>query len=176
MLSSVASAIQELTTYGKLMSEGSTREAAGHLKAASSLVRRLPRPKQTTQQGTPLESSFRPTIDSVTFARSGDLYTLLNSAIRQLTEYTQFHFKDEEQLMPQIGIDARYRELHGHLHHDFVAQIGSMWSLRFSTPNAVATLHQYLCSWLALHILGEDQFMARQAARVRQGMSSEEAY
>jgi len=88
MLSSVASAIQELTAYGKLMSEGSTREAAGHLKAASSLVRRLPRPKQNTQQGTPLESSFRPTIDSVTFARSGDRYTLLNSAIRQLTEYS----------------------------------------------------------------------------------------
>ena len=88
MLSSVASAIQELTAYGKLMSEGSTREAAGHLKAANSLVRRLPRPKQTTQQGTPLESSFRPTIDSVTFARSGDLYALVNSAIRQLTEYS----------------------------------------------------------------------------------------
>lgn len=100
----------------------------------------------------------------------------LEETFRQLAEYTQFHFSDEQRMMHAAGLDAGYLEKHDHHHRDFIAQIASMWTSRFSTPNAVGTLHQYLCAWLGFHILGEDQFMARQAAYVREGMSAAQAY
>jgi len=87
MLDRVSSAIAELSEYGRLMADGSTREASGHLKAASNIVRRLPRPWQDIYQGTPSEFSSSPTVDSTLTAASGDVYALVNSAIRQLTEY-----------------------------------------------------------------------------------------
>jgi C4-dicarboxylate-specific signal transduction histidine kinase len=37
-------------------------------------------------------------------------------------------------------------------------------------------LHGYLASWLTVHILGEDQIMARQMDRIRQGMSPQAAF
>jgi hypothetical protein len=83
----VSTAIQELTEYGRLMSEGSTREASRHLRAASNLVRRLPRPKQETYQGTPSDFAWRSTVDSTMVATSSDVYALVDSAIRQLTEF-----------------------------------------------------------------------------------------
>jgi hypothetical protein len=86
-LAAVVTAIQELTQYGKLMSEGSTREASGHLKFASNTLRRLPMPKLEGQQGTPSEMVWRPTGDSITAATSSDRYALVDSAIRQLTEF-----------------------------------------------------------------------------------------
>jgi hypothetical protein len=87
-MAAVVLAIQELTQYGRLMSEGSTREATGHLKESSRLLRKLPNPKLEGQQGTPSELAWRPTGDSIDAARSGDRYALVDSAIRQLTEFT----------------------------------------------------------------------------------------
>jgi hypothetical protein len=88
ILIAVSTAIQELTEYGRLMADGGpTREASRHLSAANNLVRRLPRPRQDTQQGTPSESLMKSTVDSTTIATSGDRYALVDSAIRQLTEY-----------------------------------------------------------------------------------------
>jgi hypothetical protein len=87
LLNVVATAIQELTEYGRLMADGSTKEAEGHLRAANNIVRRLPRPKQEGQQGVPSEIWLRPTIDSTTIATPTDRFSLVNSAIRQLTEY-----------------------------------------------------------------------------------------
>jgi hypothetical protein len=86
-LVAVATAIRELAEYGRLRSDGSTREATVHLRAANNIVRRLPRPKQEGQQGTPSDLPWRPTVDSVSAATSGDVYALVDSAIRQLTEF-----------------------------------------------------------------------------------------
>jgi hypothetical protein len=87
-VTAVVTAIQELTAYGKLMSEGSAREASGHLRTTSNILRRLPNPKQEAQQGTPSELPWRPTVDSISAATSTDRYALVDSAIRQLTEFT----------------------------------------------------------------------------------------
>ena len=87
MFVAVATAIRELTDYGRLMSDGSTREASGHLKAARNIVRRIPRPQQDGPQGTPSDLPWRPAFDSVTAATASDRYALVDSAIRQLTEY-----------------------------------------------------------------------------------------
>jgi hypothetical protein len=87
LLDVVATAIQELTTYSQLMADEKPRQAAGHLRAAHNIVRRLPHPKQDGQQGTPSEIWERPIIDSTTIATPNDRFALVNSAIRQLTEY-----------------------------------------------------------------------------------------
>jgi hypothetical protein len=87
MLSAIAAAIQELTEYGRLMSEEQTKAAARHLRAASNIVRRLPVPEQPGPQGTPSEFIVRPTIDSAMVATPNDRFALVESAIRQLTEY-----------------------------------------------------------------------------------------
>jgi hypothetical protein len=87
MLSAIATAIQELTEYGRLMSEEQTKAAARHLRAAGNIVRRLPVPEQPGPQGTPSEFIVRPTIDSAMVATPNDRFALVESAIRQLTEY-----------------------------------------------------------------------------------------
>jgi hypothetical protein len=87
MLSAIATAIQELTEYGRLMSEEQTKAAARHLRAAHNIVRRLPVPKPFGPQGTPSEFIVRPTIDSAVVATPNDRFALVDSAIRQLTEY-----------------------------------------------------------------------------------------
>jgi hypothetical protein len=109
MLARVASAIAELSEYGKLMAAESTREASGHLKAAGNLVQRLPRPRQDIYQGVPSEFSLV-TSDSTLVATSGDIYSLVASAIRQLTEYGSL-MVDSEHQPPNVPLDATpYRQ------------------------------------------------------------------
>jgi hypothetical protein len=88
-VAAVVNAIQELTEYGRLMSQGSTREASGHLRASNGILRRLQEPKLEGQQGTvPEPAAWKSNVDSINAATSGDRYALVDSAIRQLTEYT----------------------------------------------------------------------------------------
>jgi hypothetical protein len=110
MLGQVASAIAELSEYGRLMADGSTREASGHLKAAGNLVQRLPHPRQDIYQGVPSEFSFAPTADSTLVATSSDIYSLVASAIRQLTEYGSL-MVDSEHQPTNLPLDATpYRQ------------------------------------------------------------------
>jgi uncharacterized protein YjiS (DUF1127 family) len=51
-----------------------------------------------------------------------------------------------------------------------------MWRARAAMKHPAETLHDFLSAWLAFHILGEDQSMARQMARVEAGESAETAY
>jgi hypothetical protein len=109
-LPAIATAIQELTEYGRLMADGSTREASGHLKAASNIVGRLPRPWQDIYQGTPSEFSLSSKADPTLIAASGDVYALVNSAIRQLTEYGSL-MVDSVHQPANLPLDATpYRE------------------------------------------------------------------
>jgi len=110
MLGQVATAIAELSEYGRLMADSSTREALGHLKAAGNLVQRLPRPRQDIYQGVPSEFSIAPAVDSTLVATSGDVYSLVASAIRQLTEYGSL-MVDSEHQATNVPLDATpYRE------------------------------------------------------------------
>jgi hypothetical protein len=110
MLGQVASAIAELSEYGRLMADGSTREASGHLKAAGNLVQRLPHPRQDIYQGVPSEFSLAPTADSTLVATSSDIYSLVASAIRQLTEYGSL-MVDSEHQPTNLPLDATpYRQ------------------------------------------------------------------
>lgn len=95
---------------------------------------------------------------------------------KQLADYAREHFHDEETLMHEVGLDARHVEPHVKHHHQFVEQLTSMWRARGTMKHPAATLHDFLSAWLAFHILGEDQAMARQIARMEAGESAEIAY
>ncbi|MDM7457014.1 MAG: diguanylate cyclase [Tepidimonas sp.] len=94
----------------------------------------------------------------------------------ELVAYSRYHFEDEERLMAEAGVDPRHRELHARLHQEFVAQVRSMWDARGHLRQLGDTLMGFLTSWLGLHILGVDQAMARQMARIRAGASPAEAW
>lgn len=95
---------------------------------------------------------------------------------KQLADYAREHFHDEEVLMRQIGLDPRHVEPHVWHHHQFVEQLGALWRARGAMKQPAETMHGFLAAWLAFHILGEDQAMARQIERIRGGESAEIAY
>jgi two-component system, NtrC family, sensor kinase len=100
----------------------------------------------------------------------------LQILFKELTDYAREHFSDEEALMRQCRLDPRHVEAHVRHHHQFVEQLLSMWRARGAMKHPAETIHDFLSAWLAFHILGEDQVMARQMARVKDGESPEIAY
>ena len=106
-------------------------------------------------------------------------YTLndLNTLFNELSEYVVYHFAEEEEMMLHVGIDCRHLENHIEIHKDFLHEVTSMYAgVTDSNTDAVAQLLDFLTHWLAFHILGTDQNMARQVASIKSGLSSEEAY
>ncbi len=95
---------------------------------------------------------------------------------KQLADYAREHFHDEEALMRKVGLDARHVDAHVKHHHQFVEQLGTMWRSRASMRNPCEMIYGFLSSWLAYHILAEDQSMARQIERIKAGESPEIAF
>ncbi|MBS4099341.1 MAG: diguanylate cyclase [Sulfuricella sp.] len=100
----------------------------------------------------------------------------LQAVFRQLAEYAQYHFAEEEQLMAESGVAAEHRELHHGHHVQFIEQVARMWQSRATMSNPASILHGFLSSWLGFHILGEDQTMAHQIALIRAGNTADQAY
>lgn len=100
----------------------------------------------------------------------------LQSLFKDLTDYAREHFSEEEALMRRHHVDARHVDAHVRHHHQFVNQLLSMWRGHGAMKHPAETIHNFLSAWLAFHILGEDQVMARQIERIRAGESPEVAY
>jgi hemerythrin-like metal-binding protein len=95
---------------------------------------------------------------------------------KQLSDYAREHFHDEEVLMREAGLDTRHIDQHIAHHHQFVEQLTAMWRGRGRMKHPAETIHDFLSAWLAFHILGEDQAMARQIARVKAGEAAAIAF
>jgi two-component system, NtrC family, sensor kinase len=95
---------------------------------------------------------------------------------RKLATYANTHFKDEEHLMRETGIDAEHMRHHVKSHRDFMEQVKAMWQVRTRMSAPAETLHGFLTAWLTYHILGEDQAMAREIIRIKDGMNPAEAH
>jgi hemerythrin-like metal-binding protein len=102
--------------------------------------------------------------------------TDIDAIFRELADYAGTHFRDEEQLMRESGLDSRHIGHHHKIHLDFVAQLKTMWGQRAMMSSPAETLHGFLVAWLSFHILGQDQAMAREIMRIRQGMTPAEAH
>ncbi len=98
-------------------------------------------------------------------------------ALFELSRYAEFHFKEEEQLMRDVGIAEAHLSEHIDVHRTFMSEIFSMQAfLSESDERPAVQLLEFLIHWLAYHILGIDQNMARQVKAIEQGLSAQHAY
>ena len=102
--------------------------------------------------------------------------TALQAVFGELASYANEHFCEEEGLMGEFAVDSRHSKAHTMHHRDFVTQLVSMWERREQSSDPAAMLHGFLASWLTVHILGEDQIMARMIEAIRSGIDPAAAY
>lgn len=97
----------------------------------------------------------------------------------KLTDYADYHFKEEEKLMLDSGIDHRHFQFQQNEHACFIQQVRLM-STQLDSDAGFKTeakyLLDFLINWLAYHILGIDQNMARQLEAITSGVTPENAY
>lgn len=102
--------------------------------------------------------------------------TEVDAMFTQLTAYAQYHFREEEQLMREGGLDPGYIKQHQKLHADFVQDMTSMHQRASEQRETAEALLKSLTYWLTYHILGTDQAMARQMTAVGSGQAPQDAY
>lgn len=100
----------------------------------------------------------------------------VETIIQELSVYAKIHFDHEEQLMADVGIYFRHIEKHVEEHRCFLADVTSMVSSSDVATTSGESLLEFLMYWLAHHILGLDQNMARQKVAIEQGVTPEDAY
>ena len=99
----------------------------------------------------------------------------INAILSQLVDYAVVHFRHEEELMVETGCDPRFIAAHEQVHREFANQVIKMREFS-GAGSGTEDLLRFLTSWLAHHILGIDQAMARQIRRIRSGESAEAVY
>ena len=96
---------------------------------------------------------------------------------KDLAEYAQYHFQEEETLMTQAAIDPRHFDHHTNSHKYFLQEVTYLhFSITPDNSDSAKYLLEFLTHWLAFHILGEDQNMARQIKAIKAGMKPINAY
>lgn len=101
----------------------------------------------------------------------------VDGVLDRLSDYARYHFSAERGLMEDSGIDREGVAGHMMSHGSFITQLGLMRAWVREAPQKVAPeLLRYLTAWLAEHILGEDQAMARQIRAVAEGTPPHLAY
>ncbi len=101
----------------------------------------------------------------------------LEEIFSELADYARYHFAEEESLMDKSRVDRRHIAEHKASHHEFLVEVTQLHrSVSTSNQNAADYLLRFLMHWLAYHILGSDQVMARQMGAIQSGVSPEDAY
>lgn len=116
--------------------------------------------------------------------RFGDLLTqlapvsgdTLEGVLTELAAYSQYHFREEEGLMQRAGIDARHFDQHLQVHAGFLQEVTRLGQTVLGRSESAEPLLKFLIYWLACHILGTDQSMARQMRAIEAGQTAEAAY
>ncbi|MHB8141825.1 MAG: diguanylate cyclase domain-containing protein [Vulcanimicrobiaceae bacterium] len=106
-------------------------------------------------------------------AQCSDDETLrIQSLLRELLEYTNYHFRAEAELMLAWPIDASRRTTHLKEHAKFVAFLGRANALAAANPIDVANhLLAFLAQWILHHIMVEDTRMAREVMALQSGVA-----
>ena len=101
----------------------------------------------------------------------------IEAVFQELYDYTLYHFQEEEMLMKTARIDSQFLSRHIKVHQDFLLKITTMHDqASVDDPATLRHLLDFLIHWLAYHILGMDQIMARQLAAIKEGESPEQAF
>jgi hemerythrin len=95
----------------------------------------------------------------------------------ELADYSKFHFKEEAAMMLAAGLDGRHIQHHCAAHNKFLEDVTQMHEARNRADRESARkLLSFLTNWLAYHILGTDQEMARLMRAIKKGKSQRDAY
>lgn len=96
---------------------------------------------------------------------------------KELADYTQYHFQEEEALMTKVGIDQRHLDHHIKIHQSFLIEVTALYSdIVKDNSSSAKYLLDFLTHWLAYHILGDDQNMARQIESIESGVNPSKSY
>ncbi|MCP4610146.1 MAG: diguanylate cyclase [Planctomycetes bacterium] len=105
------------------------------------------------------------------------IFADLEEIFRELFDYADYHFKEEEEMMSQIGIDQRHYDFHVELHQYFLKELRLMQhSISPDNIHTAEDILDFLIHWLAYHILGSDQNMAKQIQAIQSGESADVVY
>ncbi|RCU50450.1 diguanylate cyclase [Corallincola holothuriorum] len=95
----------------------------------------------------------------------------------QLSSYAIEHFQSEESLMQEAKLIPEYIAHHHLVHGQFLNEVNAIYTeVTQDNIQEAERLLQFLIHWLAYHILGEDQFMARQMKAIEGGLAPQQAY
>jgi len=84
----------------------------------------------------------------------------IEALFQELSGYTLYHFREEEALMEQRGVYLSHIDHHRHEHAQFMQDVTRMHaSMAGDDREAATALLNFLCNWLAFHILGTDRLM-----------------
>lgn len=101
----------------------------------------------------------------------------MDSVFNELLAYTKYHFQEEEAMMHLAGLDARFIDQHILLHKEFLSEAMKMHvGVARQSLDAAKPMLKYLVQWLAFHILGVDQSMARQVCAIQAGRLPEDIF
>jgi hemerythrin len=101
----------------------------------------------------------------------------IEKVFADLTAYAKYHFTEEESLMESTGVDTRHLDYHRNEHIRFLEEVTQMHvEMTSENRDKAKPLLKFLTHWLAYHILGSDQSMAKQIAAIKNGKSAGDAY
>lgn len=101
----------------------------------------------------------------------------IESVFEELAAYAVKHFEDEEKMMDEWKLDSTHTSLHIEEHERFLQEVTDQHAaIDPNRPEDLGSLHGFLMHWLAYHILGSDQNMARQVKRIEEGANPLEAF
>ena len=101
----------------------------------------------------------------------------LDALFRELIDYTDYHFSEEERMMRRAGLDRRHVDRHSDSHRRFLHDIKLLKNGDGAQARDIASRTlDYLVHWLSYHILGQDQNMARQIESVNSGLDASAAF
>jgi len=105
------------------------------------------------------------------------IYDDIQDIFSRLADYASYHFQEEEGLMVSAGLDSHFLDEHIKSHQTFLKEVSTIHAeITPENPGAARHLLEFLTHWLAYHILGTDQKMARQITAINTGMSPAAAY
>ena len=109
--------------------------------------------------------------------QDGASITELEAVFAELADYAQYHFAEEEHMMVSMQLDSRHVAQHRASHTSFLDEVVQLHSgVTVNNRDAAKSLLKFLTHWLAYHILGSDQFMAKQIVAIQSGTRPEDAY
>ncbi|CAK1857597.1 Ggdef family protein [Vibrio crassostreae] len=95
----------------------------------------------------------------------------IQKTLSDLSNYSIYHFAEEEGIMARSGIPEEHIKKHRCEHENFISSIGSIVdSSSRLNESQLSQLFDFLVNWLATHILCCDKRMVKQISLIKDGL------